>query len=290
MIVPFGPGGNADVLGRIIAQKLSEQIGQQVYVENISGAGGNIGVGRAALAAPDGYTILVTPPSYVINPALYDKIPYDARKSFDAVMLAVSTTVVLAVHPSVPAQGVKDLVALIKTNPGKYNYATAGVGSPGHLVGEMFRQSLDLDLVHIPYTSAGLAIGSTVAGHTRICLAAPAPIVPQAKDGELRALAVAYRTRLQALADVPTMAEAGYPEIELDNWFGVLVPAGTPGEIITHLNREIAKSMALPDVQERLVALGFEPVASTPEEFATQIKTELEKWAKVIRAANIKAQ
>ena len=229
-------------------------------------------------------------PSYVINPALYDKIPYDARKSFDPVTLAVSTTVVLAVHPSVPAQTVKDLVALIKANPSKYNYATAGVGSPGHLVGEMLRQSLDLDLVHIPYTGAGLAIGSTVAGHTRICLAAPAPIVPQAKDGKLRALAVAYRTRLQALADVPTMAEAGYPEIEFDNWFGVFVPAGTPGEIITHLNREIAKSMALPDVKERLVALGFDPVGSTPEEFAKQIKIELEKWAKVIQAANIKAQ
>jgi tripartite-type tricarboxylate transporter receptor subunit TctC len=138
MIVPFGPGGNADIFGRIIAQKLSEQIGNQFYVENIIGAGGNIGVGRAALAAPDGYTMLVTPPSYVINPALYDKIPYDARKSFDPVTLAVSTTVVLAVHPSVPAQTVKDLVALIKTNPSKYNYATAGVGSPGHLVGEMY--------------------------------------------------------------------------------------------------------------------------------------------------------
>jgi tripartite-type tricarboxylate transporter receptor subunit TctC len=142
MIVPFGPGGNADVFGRIIAQKLSEQMGEQFYVENISGAGGNIGVGRAALAAPDGYTILVTPPSYVINPALYDKIPYDARQSFDPVTLAVSTTVVLAVHPSVPAQTVKDLIAIIKTGPSKYNYARAGVGSPGHLVGEMLRQSL----------------------------------------------------------------------------------------------------------------------------------------------------
>jgi tripartite-type tricarboxylate transporter receptor subunit TctC len=290
IIVPFGPGGNADILGRIIAQKLSEQVGNQFYVENISGAGGNIGVGRAALSDADGYTILVTPPSYVINPALYDKVPYDARKSFDPVTLAVSTTVVLAVHPSVSAQTVKDLVALVKTNPGKYNYATAGVGSPGHLMGEMLRQSLDLDLVHIPYNSAGLAIGSTVAGHTTICLAAPAPIVPQAKDGELRVLAVAYPMRLRALADVPTMAEAGYPEIEFDNWFGVFVPAGTPGEIITHLNRQIAKSMALPDVGERLVALGFEPVASTPEEFATQLELELEKWAKVIRSANIKAQ
>src|SRR5580704_3832452 len=290
VIVPFGPGGNADVLGRIIAQKLSEQVGEQFYVENISGAGGNIGVGRAALAAPDGYTILVTPPSYVINPALYDKIPYDARKSFDPVTLAVSTTVVLAVHPAVPAQTIKDLIDLIKANPGKYNYATAGVGSPGHILGEMLRQSLGLDIVHIPYNSASSAIGSVIAGHTQICLAAPAPIVPQVKDGKLRALAVAYRTRLPALADVPTMAEAGYPDIEFDNWFGVFVPAGTPGEIITRLNREIARSTALPNVREQLVALGFDPVGSTPEEFSKQIKVELEKWTRVIRAANIKAE
>ena len=290
MIVPFGPGGNADVFGRIIAQKLSERLGEQFYVENVSGAGGNIGVGRAALAAPDGYTILVTPPSYVINPALYDKVSYDARTSFDPVTLAVSTTVVLAINPSVPAQTLKELIALIKTNPNKYNYATAGVGSPGHMVGEMLRQSLSLDLVHIPYNSAGLAIGSAVAGHATICLAAPAPIVPQVKDGKLRALAVAYRTRLQALTDVPTTAEAGYPDIEFDNWFGIFVPAGTHGEIIALLNREIVKSMALPDVKAHLVMLGFDPVGSTPEEFGKQIEVELEKWAKVIRTANIKVQ
>lgn len=289
MIVPFGPGGNADVFARIIAQNLSERLGEQFYIENVSGAGGNIGVGRAALAAPDGYTILVTPPSYVINPTLYDKIPYDARKSFDPVTLAVSTTVVLAIHPSVPAQTLSDLIVLIKANPGKYNYATAGVGSPGHMVGAMLRQSLGLDLVHIPYNSAGLAIGSTVAGHTPICLAAPAPIVPQVKDGKLRALAVAYRTRLQALADVPTTAEAGYPDIEFDNWFGVFVPAGTHDEIIALLNREIVNSMAIPDVKDRLVRLGFDPVGSTPEEFRKQIEIELVKWAKVIRAANVKA-
>jgi tripartite-type tricarboxylate transporter receptor subunit TctC len=218
VIVPFGPGGNADILARIIAQKLSERLGEQFYIENVSGAGGNIGVGRAALATPDGYTILLTPPGYVTNPALYEKVPYDARTSFDPVTLAVSTTIVLAIHPSVPAQALNELIALIKADPGRYNYATAGVGSPGHLVGEMLRQSLSLDLVHIPYDSAGSAIGSVVAGHTTICLAAPAPIVPQVKDGKLRALAVAYRTRLQALADVPTTAEVGYPDIEFDNW------------------------------------------------------------------------
>jgi tripartite-type tricarboxylate transporter receptor subunit TctC len=290
IIVPFGPGGNADVLGRMIAQKLSERLGQQFYVENVSGAGGNIGVGRAAQGAPDGYTILVTPPSYVINPALYGKVPYDARTSFDPVTLAVSTTIVLAVHPSVPARTFGELVAQIRTDPGRFNYATAGVGSPGHIVGEMLRQSLGLDLVHIPYDSAGSAIGSVVAGHTTICLAAPAPIVPQVRDGRLRALAVAYRTRLEALAETPTMAEFGYPDIVFDNWFGVFVPAGTQAEVVELLNREIVASTALPDVRARLVALGFDPVGSTPVAFRQQVDTELDKWTKVIRTANIKAQ
>jgi tripartite-type tricarboxylate transporter receptor subunit TctC len=163
---------------------------------------------------------------------------------------------VLAIHAALPAQTLKDLVTLVKANPGKYNYATAGLGSPGHLVGEMLRQSQGLELAHIPYTSAGLAIEATVAGHTTMCLAAPAPIVPQVENGKLRALAVTYRTRLQALPDVPTTAEAGYPDVEFDNWFGVFVPAGTPGEIVTRLYREIATSMAAPDVKERLVALG----------------------------------
>ena len=290
IVVPFGPGGNADVLARIVAQNLSERLGETFYVENIGGAGGNIGVGRAALAAPDGYTVLLTPPSYVMNPALYDKVPYDARTSFDPVSLAVSTTVVLAVHPSLPAQSLKELIALIKAEAGKYTYATAGVGSPGHILGELLRQSLNLDLTHIPYTSAGLAIGSTVAGQTTICLAAPAPIVPQVKAGALRALAVAYRRRLQALTAVPTMAEAGYPDIEFDNWFGFFVPAGTHEDIIARLNREIINTMSLPDIRARLIALGFDPVGSTPEAFRKQIELELEKWSRVIRAANIRAQ
>jgi tripartite-type tricarboxylate transporter receptor subunit TctC len=290
VIVPFGPGGSADVVGRIISQALSERIGTQFYVENIGGAGGNIGMGCAALAAADGYTLLFAVPSYVINPALYDEVPYDARKSFDPVTLAVSTTVVLAIHPAVPAQTLRDLVALAKASPGKYNYATAGLGSPGHLVGEMLRQSQGLDLTHIPFSSAGLAIEATVAGHTTICLGAPAPIVPQVENGKLRALAVTYRTRMHALPDVPTTAEAGYPDIEFDNWFGFFVPAGTPDGIITELQREIAASMAAPDVKQRLISLGFDPVGSGPTEFAKQIERELTKWAEVIRAANIKAE
>jgi tripartite-type tricarboxylate transporter receptor subunit TctC len=197
---------------------------------------------------------------------------------------------VISVHPSLPAQTLNELVALIKANPGKYSYATGGVGSPGHLVGEQFRLQLGLDLVHVPFQSAGLAAGSAVGNHTPICIVSPAPTVPQVQDGKLRALAVTRKVRSQALPSVPTMAEAGYPDIEGENWFAFVVPTGTPKEIVALLHREIAKIVMLPDVKERLVALGFEAVASTPEEFGAQIKRELVKWEKVVREANIKAE
>jgi tripartite-type tricarboxylate transporter receptor subunit TctC len=290
VIVPYGPGGPTDVFARLVALKMSEQLGRQFYVENIGGASGNIGIGRGAKAPPDGYTILVVPTNFVVNPALYDKVPYDPAADFDAVTLAVTSPMVISVNPALPAQTVKDLIALIKANAGKYSYASGGTGSPGHLVGEQFRLVLGLDLVHVPFNSAGLAIGSAVGGHTPICIVSPAPTVPQVQDGKLRALAVTRKTRSQALPDVPTMAEAGYADIEGENWFAYIVPAGTPREIITLLQREIVRIVALPDVKERLGALGFEAVANTPEECTAQIKAEIVKWARVIREANIKAQ
>jgi tripartite-type tricarboxylate transporter receptor subunit TctC len=290
MIVPYAPGGPTDVITRLLAQKLSEHVGKQFFVENIGGGGGNIAMGRAPKMAPDGYTLLVVNPSYVINPTLYDKVPYDLHRDFDPVTLAVATTLVLTVHPSVPARTVSELVALIRASPGKYSYASPGTGTPGHLVGETFRLSLGLDLVHVPFNSAGLAVGSAVAGHTPICFASPSPAAQQVDDGKLRGLAVTSKARSQALPDVPTMAEAGYPDIAGDNWQAVLVPAGTPTEIIASLYRAIIKIIALADVRERLAVLGFEPVASTPEEFAARAKLEFETWAKVIRASGIKAQ
>ena len=290
MIVPYAPGGPTDVITRLVAQRLSDHVGKQFFVENMGGGGGNIGMGRAAKAAPDGYTLLVVNPSYVINPTLYDKVPYEFEKDFDPVTLMVATTLVITVHPSVPAQTVNDLVALIKANPGKYSYASPGTGTPGHLVGETFRLSLGLDLVHVPFNSAGLAVGSAVAGHTPICFASPSPAAQQVLEGRLRGLAVTSKSRSQALPDVPTTAEAGYPSIAGDNWQGVVVPAGTPTATISVLNREIVKIIGLADVRERLAVLGFEPIASTPEEFARRAKVEFETWAKVIRASNIKAQ
>ena len=290
MIVPFAPAGPTDVFARLLAHKLSEHVGKQVFVENIGGAGGNIGTGRAAQAAPDGYTMLVTGANYVVNPTLYNQVPYDPAKDFDPVTLAVTAAVVLTVHPSLPAQTVKDLVALIKAHPGKYSYASPGAGTPPHLVGELFRLSLGLDLVHVPFNGGGPAIGSAVAGHTPISFGSMAPAVPLVKDGKLRALGVTTKIRSQALPEIPTMAEAGYPDIEGESWFAVLVPAGTPKEIITLLNHEIVKIIALPDMKERLATLGYEPVANTPDACAAQLRAELAKWTKVIRAAGIRAE
>jgi tripartite-type tricarboxylate transporter receptor subunit TctC len=290
MIVPYAAGGPTDVITRLVAQRLSEHVGKQFFVENVGGGGGNIGMGRGAKSAPDGYTLLVVNPSYVINPTLYDKVPYEFEKDFDPVTLMVATTLVITVHPSVPAQTMKDLVSLIKANPGKYSYASPGTGTPGHLVGETFRLSLGLDLVHVPFNSAGLAVSASVAGHTPICFASPSPAAQQVIEGRLRGLAVTSKARSQALPDVPTTAEAGYPGVAGDNWQGVVVPAGTPKEIISFVHREIVRIIALADVKERLAVLGFEPVANTPEEFARLAKREFGSWAEVIRASNIKAQ
>jgi len=290
MIVPYAPGGPTDVITRLVAQRLADHVGKQFFVENMGGGGGNIGMGRAAKAAPDGYTVLVVNPSYVINPTLYDKVPYEFEKDFDPVTLMVLTTLVLAVHPSVPARTMSELVALIKANPGKYSYASPGTGTPGHLVGEQFRLSLGLDLVHVPFNSAGLAVGSSVAGHTPICFASPSPAAQQVIEGRLRGLAVTSKARSPSLPDVPTTAEAGFPGIAGDNWQGVVVPAGTPREVISFLHHEIVTILALADVKERLAVLGFEPVASTPAEFARQARNEFDAWAQVIRASGIKAQ
>ena len=290
LIVPFAPGGPTDVFARLIAQKMSEQTGKQFYVENVGGAGGNAGHGRAAQAAPDGYTVLVTGGSHVNNPVLYNHVPYDPIKDFDAVTLAVDSAVVLTVHPSVPAQSVKDLVALIRAGAGKFSYASPGTGTPPQLVGALFRLSLDLDLVHVPFSGGGPAIGSTVAGHTPISFGAMAPAVPLVKDGQLRALAVTSKARTQALPDVLTMAEAGYPEVEGSSWTAVAVPAGTPKEIIALLNRMIVGIVALPDIKARLGALGYEPIGNTPDECTAFFKAEMAKWSKVIRAAGIRAE
>jgi len=289
-VVAFAPGGVTDTFARLMAQKLTEQFGKQVYVENIAGASGNIGTGQVAKAAPDGYTILFAFSSHVVNPTLFARVPYDPIKDFDPVTLAVASTTVLTVNPSVPANTVKELVDLIKANPGKYSFGSAGAGTQAHLAGEQFRLSLGLDLVHVPFGGGGPAVAAVVAGHTPISFVSPQAAMQHVREGTVRALAVTSKTRSQIFPNVPTMAEAGYPEIEGDGWVGILVPAGTPAEIIAILYRDSAKILAQPDMKERLAALGYDVVASTPKEFAARIAVEIEMWAKVIRAANIKAE
>jgi len=288
LLVPYAPGGPTDILARLAAQKLSEQLGKQFYVENVGGAGGNIGLGQGARAAADGYTVLVVPPNIVVNPVMYEKVPYDP-KDFEPVTVAVRAPTVLTVHPSVSAGSVSELVALIKAGGAKYSFASPGTATPPHLIGELFRLSLGLDVVHVPFNSAGPAVGSTLAGHTPIAFTSLPPAVPQIKEGKLRALAVTSPTRSPALPNVPTMAEAGYPEIEGEGWFAFIVPAGTPKDVIDLLHREIVKAMALPDIQEKMEALGFLPVDTTPQQAAALFRVESAKWSKVIREAGIKA-
>jgi tripartite-type tricarboxylate transporter receptor subunit TctC len=290
IIVPFAPAGPTDIVARLMATKLSERLGRQFYVENVSGAGGNTGMGQAARAAPDGYTVLVVSSSYVVNPSLYPKIPYDPYKDFIPVTVVGDAPNILMVNPSVPANTVAELVAYIKANPGKLSYASAGTGTTPHLSGELFRLTLRLDIVHVPFSGAGPAIQSLAGGHTPMAFTSLPPAIPMIREGKLRALAVSAATRAAALPDVPTLGEAGLPDQEADTMQAVLLPAGTPRPIVDLLWREITAIIALPDIKERFAVLGLDPIANTPEEFAAQIRREIVKWGKVIHDANIKIE
>jgi tripartite-type tricarboxylate transporter receptor subunit TctC len=290
IIVPFAPAGPTDVVARLIATKLSERLGKQFYIENVVGAGGNTGMGQAARAAPDGYTILFVSSSYVVNPSLYPKIPYDPYKDFLPVTVAGDAPNILLVHPSVPAKTVKELIDYIKANPGKVSYGSAGTGTTPHLSGELFRLSQKLDIVHVPFSGAGPAIQALAGDHTPMAFTSLPPAIPLINDGKIRALAVSAAKRIAALPNVPTLAEAGLPDQEADTLQAVLVPAGTPRGIVDFLYREIKAIVALPDIKERFEVLGLDPVTNTPEEFAAQIKAEIVKWGKVIHDANIKME
>jgi tripartite-type tricarboxylate transporter receptor subunit TctC len=289
MIVPFAAGGPTDVIARIVAQKLSETWGQQIYTENVPGGGGNTGAAMAARAPADGYTILVVSTGFIVNPSLYAKVPYDPIKDFAPVTLVASSPNVLSVYPELPAKSVRELIELVKASPGKYSFAQPGTGSTPHLAGELFKLKFGLDLVMVPFNGAALAINSTLGGHTPIVFTALPPAMANIKDGKLRGLAVLSLERAAVLPDVPTMAEAGVPDQESDTLTGVVVPAGTPKEIVDRWHDEIARMVASPNVKQRLQDLGFDPVADTPAHFGERIKTEIAKWAKVVHDANIKA-
>lgn len=290
LIVGFQPGGPTDLFARLIAQKLSEESGKNFFVENVPGAGGDVGAGRAAQAAPDGYTLLVTGGNLTNNPFLYSHVPYDPLKSFDAVTLGSSTPVVLAINPSVQAHSVKELVELIRATPGKFSFASPGTGTPPQLVGSLFTQALKLDLVHVPFDGGGVAVGATVGGHTQISFGALAPALPLIKSGQLRALAVTGKERAPSLPDVPTMTEAGFPEVVGATWTAVVAPAGTPKDIIAKLNGMIVKGLAAPDVKAKLASMAYVGIGNSPEECTQFFKEEMATWSKVIKDAGLHAE
>jgi len=291
VVVGFAPGGPTDVIARIWSQKLSESLGQQFVVENRVGAGGNIAMGLVAKSAPNGYTILVVSSAFVVNPSLYgNNITYDPYKDFEPITNFADSPNLMVVNPSVPAKTAKELIDVVKSNPGKYSFATSGIGTTPDLAGELFRMTFNLDMVRVPFNGAAPALASTIQGQTPIAFSAMPPATEMVKAGQLRGLAVAAAKRSPALPDVPTFTEVGIAGQESNTLQGVFVPAHTPRPVVDLLYRESARILQQPDIQARLATLGFQPIGNTPAEFTAQIKTEIAKWEKVIRAANIKVE
>lgn len=288
LIVPFAAGGPTDTIARVVAQKLTEGIGQQVVVDNRAGAGGNIGMGLAASAQPDGHTLIVVSSSFVVNPGLYKSIPYDPYKSFAPISNVAASPNVFTVHPTIAAKTMKELLTLVSADPKKFSVATPGVGTTPDLSAQLLKLTTKLDFITVPFGGAGPAVGAVVGNQVQIGCTALPPTTPHIKAGRLRAIAVTSAKRSGAIADVPTMAEVGFKDQEADTLQGLLAPAGTPKAVISRLHGEVVKMIAKPDVKARVEGLGFDIIGSSPTEFAAQVKVEVEKWTKVVKAAGIK--
>lgn len=290
LVVPSSPGGGTDITARLVAPKLSEFLGQQVVIENRSGAGTMIGGEVVARAAPDGYTLLMGISTLAINPAMYKKVPYDALRDFAPISQVVSLPNILVAHPSLPVKSVKDLVAFAKARPAQINFASAGMGTSPHLSMELLLTMTGLKMIHVPYKGSGQGVVDVLAGHVSLMTPSILTGLPYVKDGRLRALGVTSAKRAAGAPDIPTIAEAGVPGYEATQWFGMLAPAGTPADIVSRLHKEVVRVLAIPDMRERFAADGAEPVGSTPEEFLAYIRSETAKWAGVIKQAGIKAE
>ena len=290
VIVPSAPGGGTDISARILAPQLTQQLGQQFVVENRAGAGTMIGGEAVARAAPDGYTLLMGISTLAINPAMYKKVPYDALKDLAPISQAVSLSNVLVVHPSLPAKSVKEFVALVKPRPGQVNFASAGVGTSPHLSMELFLVMTGVKMLHVPYKGSGPGVTDLIAGHVPVMMPNMLSAQPHIKSGRLRALGVTGSKRAPGAEDIPTIAEAGVPDYEAVQWYGLLAPAGTPRDIITRLHGATVKALQNPEARQRLLNDGAEPVGSSPDEFAAYLRSETAKWAKVIQAAGIKPE
>ena len=289
-IMPFSPGGQTDILGRILGQQLAVQLGQSVVAENRPGAGSNLGMELAAKSAPDGYTIVLVSPALVISPSLYKKLNYAPLKDLAPVGLVANAPNILLVHPSVPARTLKELVALARTNPGKLNFGSGGVGTSIHLAGEMMKSLTGVNIVHVPYKGGNDAMTALQGGQIEMMVNGIAPVLPQLRSGRVRGLAMLTAERVASLPEVPTAKETGIPNYEASNWYGVQAPAGTPREVIVRLNTEFRNILDMPEVRERFLAAGVNTRSNTPDEFAAFIKSEAERYAQVIKAANIQAE
>jgi tripartite-type tricarboxylate transporter receptor subunit TctC len=291
LVVPYPAGGPTDAIARIIAQKLSEKNGMQFYVENVPGAGATIGIGQVANAAPDGYTALITTQDLIVQAVLRSKIPYDPFKSFTPIALAVKGPEMLVVHPSVQAKDTKELLALLKANPGKFNYATPGFGTTPHLICEhLFKITNGLDVTHVPFQGGAPAVQATLAGHTQIFMNVIPTVAPSVRQGTLRAVGVASKERSRFFPDVPTLDEVGIPNHESEYWVAALFPAGTGKDKVSLLEGQIVDILKMPDVQERLTVLGFDAAPGTSEELGRRMKAEFDKWGAMVRASNIKIE
>ena len=283
IVVAFGPGGPTDIYARIVAQRLSETLGRQFFVENVSGGGGNIGALQVARAAPDGHTLLFTVSAFVSNVAFHHgKVPYDLVRDFAPVAVPAASAMTIAVNPSLAVATLDELVALVRAHPGQYPFSSGGAGSQPHLAFERFRLSLGLDMTHVPYPGAGPEVAALVAGHVPIGMSSLPPCVPHLQDGHLRGLVVTSATRSQKVPDIPTAVEAGHPSLQGDQWIGVLAPGGTPDDLVGVIHRSITAVTALPDVKERLDAIDLYAVHGTPADFAARITTELAMWRGVV--------
>jgi tripartite-type tricarboxylate transporter receptor subunit TctC len=290
MIVPFAPGGSNDIMGRLVAAKLTESMGQQVVVDNRPGASGIVGTDLAAKAAPDGYTVLVMSLTFTVNPSIRSKLPYDTEKDLVPVTLIASAPLILVVHPSLPVKSVKEFIAYAKANPGKLNFGSGGPGSTPHLAGEMLKTMAGLEMTHVPYKGGGPALADLVGGQIQLMLENIPSTLPFVKSGRLRVLAVTSKKRSPTVPDVPTLDEAALKGYELTGWNGLFVPHGTPRAIVNQLHAETVKALAAPDVKERLAAMSAELGGESPEKFAVFIKAEIRKWAKIAKEAGLKVE
>ena len=289
MIVPFPPGGSTDIVARVIAQKLSERLGQQVVVDNRGGAGGIIGMDLVAKAAPDGYTVLMdTSITHTVGVSLYSKLPYNVLTDFAPVSMAASVPLLMAIHPSVPAKSVKELIAHAKANPGKLNYSSPGNGTSGHLAAEMFKSIAGVDIVHVPYKGGGPAVTDLIAGQVQLIIISAVAVLPHVKSGKLRALAITSTARAPNLPDIPTVAESGVAGYDVVLWYGMFVPRNTPRAIVMRLNQEVVALVQTAEFRERLASEGGRAVGNTPEEFDKIVRQDVAKWAQVVKQAGIK--